>query len=63
MKDNILLFTAICLSLLLMQSCGASRKSKEQEYVPLHPPVVIPHPWDQAPDSTQVAVSEKIETL
>ena len=42
--------------MLMAAGCGTSRKSKtrEPEFVPLHPPVVVPHQWDEAADTTNV---------
>lgn len=52
--------TAIMLSSVMLCSCGTSQKGMEKasekveqadsvkEFVPLHPPVVIPHSWKEA---------------
>lgn len=52
--------TAIMLSSLMLCSCGTTKKGvekssekKEQadsvkDFVPLHPPVVVPHTWKEA---------------
>ena len=52
--------TALLLSSVMLCSCGASKKGMEKtpekteqadsvkEFVPLHPPVVVPHSWKEA---------------